>query len=116
MQEQQSQDRVRPQPAQGQTIMVRVARLGDSVREIEVAEGATLQEVLASLAIPTGADVRLNGKSAQAHDILHMGDLITVVPRIRGGATEGDPLLSIWKKRKIFRPEFCLHQQRSSER
>ena len=66
-------------------IVVRLARLGDSIREISVAQGSTLGQVLEAAGLDVGVDVRLNGRQAGVNDTVHMGDLITIVPRIRGG-------------------------------
>jgi sulfur carrier protein ThiS len=65
---------------------VRVLQLGRQVIDHTPAEGATLQSVLHQVDITAhGMDVRVNGATAEPTAVLRDGDVVTVIPRIKGG-------------------------------
>jgi len=66
---------------------------GDSVA-LDLAEGATLAEVMRALHIPAEAPciAVVNGHDAEPHSILAEGDVVSMFPPLAGGAAEGsDP-------------------------
>lgn len=49
-------------------------------------QGATIESVLAEAAIDTrGMDVHVNGEAAEPNRVLLHDDVLTVIPRIKGG-------------------------------
>ena len=67
-------------------IRIRIVELGRAVRVAFEPPGATLSDVLSRNGIdPAGRDVRVAGRPATGSDVLSDGDLVTVIPRIRGG-------------------------------
>jgi molybdopterin converting factor small subunit len=66
--------------------LVRVVVLGRSVRRLAFRPGATLRDVLDDAAIDTaGRDLHVNGRPADLNAVIGDGDLVTVIPRVRGG-------------------------------
>jgi len=66
--------------------MVKVAKLGDRVQEFYLDEGSTIGKALEMAGYTTeGFDLRVNGASADPDDELDDGDIITLVPAIKGG-------------------------------
>ena len=67
-------------------ITVKVARLGNTVQEVALNEGASVQDALtaADLAVD-GEDVRVNSSNAGLSDELSNGDIVTLVPKVKGG-------------------------------
>lgn len=72
-------------------ILVKVAPLGRPVTEIMIPFGSSVSEALAA-ATATGSvnvsgydDLRKNGKSVSSGDTVLNGDIITLIPAIRGG-------------------------------
>lgn len=86
--------KVRPGPRRprdikgGEGAAVRLVQLGKQIQSFRVPEGGTLEQALSMGDIPAkgGMDIRVNGKKVAASYALQDGDLITVVPFIRGGA------------------------------
>jgi molybdopterin converting factor small subunit len=67
-------------------VRVRVLQLGRQVIDHAPKEGATVESVLLDVGILTaGMDVRVNGATAEAGTLLHDHDVVTVIPRIKGG-------------------------------
>ena len=68
-------------------VRVRVLQLGRRVLSHAGAAGLTVQEAVAGvgLATTTGLDIRVNGAAATTDTVLHNGDVVTLIPRIRGG-------------------------------
>ena len=67
-------------------ITVKVARLGNTVQEVALEEGASVQDALtaADLAVD-GEDVRVNSSNAGLSDEVQDGDIVTLVPKVKGG-------------------------------
>jgi sulfur carrier protein ThiS len=68
-------------------IMVKVAPLGKTVTEVMIPFGSNVKAALvASGSAASGfEDLRKNGKPTSQNDSLEAGDIITIVPAIRGG-------------------------------
>jgi sulfur carrier protein ThiS len=66
--------------------LVKVAKLGSAVKEVALDEGATVANALRA-ADMTGGDfeLRLNGNPATGDTRVRTGDIITLIPAIRGG-------------------------------
>lgn len=71
-------------------ILVKVAPLTKAVTEVMIPAGSTV-EVALEHAARNGAkvdgydDLRKNGKPASKYDVVNNGDIITLIPSIRGG-------------------------------
>lgn len=77
------------------SIKVRLVQLGRGVIDCEVAAGSTVHGVLSSNGVPLeGMEVRVNGSGAELGRALSEGDLITVVPLIKGGSVVRQVLAS----------------------
>jgi len=69
-------------------INIRVVQLGRGLVRHEAAPDTTVGEVLAAVGIaPRGMEVRVGGRKARSADPLKDGDLITVIPLIKGGTS-----------------------------
>ncbi len=69
-------------------IMIRIVQLGKKVFNYEGPPGSTVGEALKTAGVHMDhlrTDLRLNGEAATAGTILHDGDIITVIPPIKGG-------------------------------
>ena len=74
-----------PKVKGGQRI-VKVARLGTAVQEVAVAETASVQDALDAAGIEVeNEDVRIDGQSADLESQIGSGNLITIVPKVKGG-------------------------------
>ena len=68
-------------------MQIKVLRLGHSARQAEAAAGATVGEVLEQQDLPTqGHAISVNGLGASTTTGLAEGDVITLVPKVEGGA------------------------------
>ena len=67
-------------------MLVKVARLGNAVQELALSEGATVNDALvaADLAVEN-EDIRVNNTSSSTSAVLHNGDIVTLVPKVKGG-------------------------------
>lgn len=66
---------------------IKVLRLGESASEISVVEGATVQDALDALQWPwNGFSVMVNGMAAVGWTQLKDGDVVTMNPKVSGGA------------------------------
>ncbi len=67
-------------------ITVKVARLGNTVQEVALNEGASVQDALtaADLAVD-GEDIRVNSSNARLTDEVSDADIVTLVPKVKGG-------------------------------
>ena len=74
-----------PKVKGGQRI-VKVARLGTAVQEVAVAESASVQDALDAAGIEIdNEDVRVDGHSSNLDSSVGNGNLITIVPKVKGG-------------------------------
>jgi sulfur carrier protein ThiS len=67
---------------------VRILQLGRRVIDHTTPPGTALDAALAQAGFDpstAGVDVRVNGARAAANQVLHDGDVVTLVPRIKGG-------------------------------
>ena len=68
-------------------INVRIVQLGKGVFDYAAEAGATVAMGLAAAEVATsGMEVRVNGTAATPERPLRDGDLVTVIPRIKGGS------------------------------
>jgi len=69
-------------------VKVRILQLGRKVIDYEATGGATLGAALegAGVAAAQGMDLRINSQPATLDTPLNEGDVVTVIPRIKGGA------------------------------
>jgi len=67
-------------------ITVKVARLGNTVQEVALNEGASVQDALtaADLAVD-GEEIRINSSNANLTDEVRNDDIVTLVPKVKGG-------------------------------
>ena len=74
-----------PKVKGGQRI-VKVARLGTAVQEVAVAEDASVKDALDAAGIDIeNEDVRVDGRSSDLNSGIGSGNLITIVPKVKGG-------------------------------
>jgi len=67
-------------------MLVKVARLGSAVAEILLADGQTVSDILAAADLQIeNEEIRVNADSASESTILHNGDIVTLVPKVKGG-------------------------------
>ncbi len=66
---------------------VRILQLGRQVTEYRGYPGETVATALAALTLQVGpgVDVRVNGVAANGTTTLRDGDVVTLIPRIKGG-------------------------------
>jgi len=71
---------------QGTMIKVRISEAGGVFKEVEVAEGSTVQRALtiAGARLDVAKQIRVNMQEAELNDIIEQGDTIYVVPNIDG--------------------------------
>ena len=74
-----------PKVKGGQKI-VKVARLGTAVQEVAVSEDATVQDALEAAGIEIeNEDARLDQRSVDVNSKIGSGNIITIVPKVKGG-------------------------------
>lgn len=67
-------------------ILVKVAQLGKKVEEVALEDGANVGAALAAAGFRAdGFELRLNGATATAATAIRPGDVVTLVPQIKGG-------------------------------
>ena len=65
---------------------IRLLRLGSAAHSLDLALGASLQSALEAAGLGSdGFDLTLNGLSTTADAALAEGDVVTMIPRIKGG-------------------------------
>lgn len=71
----------------GEQKLVKLARLGAPVVEYFIENGHTVADILRMANLTLGADetVKVNGSDAPRGQVVQDGDLLTVVPKIKGG-------------------------------
>ena len=66
---------------------IRVVQLGRGLQKHAAAPDATVGDVLEAVGISSkGMEIRVGGRRATQADHLKDGDLITVIPKIKGGS------------------------------
>lgn len=67
-------------------MLVKVARLGTAVQEVALEAGQTVADALvaADLAVEN-EDIRVNNAAANESKVLSDGDIVTLVPKVKGG-------------------------------
>jgi len=67
-------------------MIVKVARLGTAVQEIALTEGATVNDALAAAGLDVeNEEIRINQRNSSSSDRLNDGDIVTLVPKVKGG-------------------------------
>ena len=67
-------------------ITVKVARLGNTVETVALNSGASVQDALTAANLTVdGEDVRVNSSNAGLNDEVTDGDIVTLVPKVKGG-------------------------------
>ena len=68
-------------------IRVRILQQGRQVNDHQANAGQTVAQALAATGIEVGPgmDVRVNGAPAEDETPLRDGDVVTIIPRIKGG-------------------------------
>jgi molybdopterin converting factor small subunit len=76
-------------------VKVRILQLGRKVVDYEGPDGASLETALAAsaIAVGQGMDLRVNSQPATLETVLNHSDVVTVIPRIKGGASMSAALL-----------------------
>ena len=68
-------------------MQIKVLRLGHSARHVDIAAGTTIGEVLSQESLPAeGHAISVNGLGASQTTALAEGDVVTLVPKVEGGA------------------------------
>ena len=71
---------------EGREIEIRVVVLGRAVMRVPCPEGTPLAALIEAAGIEVGGrDVHVNGRARSLDQPLEDGDLVTVIPRVRGG-------------------------------
>jgi sulfur carrier protein ThiS len=66
--------------------LVKVAKVGAKVEEVALDSGANVGDALRAAGVaPEGFELRLNGTPSPATAPVRGGDVITLVPQIKGG-------------------------------
>ncbi len=67
-------------------MIVKVSKLGDAVKDVVCAEGATVEDVLDALGIEVGTDaIRVDGAEATLDTEVRDGSLVVVAKADKGG-------------------------------
>jgi len=67
-------------------MLVKVARLGTAVQEIALTEGQNVGQALTAADLSVeNEEVRVNNTSASESTVLRNGDIVTLVPKVKGG-------------------------------
>ena len=67
-------------------MLVKVARLGTAVQELALTDGSNVQQALEAAGLEVeNEDIRVNSNTASNTTVLHEGDIVTLVPKVKGG-------------------------------
>lgn len=69
----------------GQTVAVKVVMMGKNVTTFHGKDPLSLDELLAEMGTNGNTEVRVNGLTVDKSHRLRSGDMVLVVPKIRGG-------------------------------
>jgi hypothetical protein len=73
------------------TIKVKIVQLGKGVLHWDLEDPVPVEASLIKLGITGGGmDLHVNGRSPQPGQKLQDGDLVTIIPRIKGGHQRGN--------------------------
>jgi molybdopterin converting factor small subunit len=64
---------------------IKVAQLGGEIRNLDLAQGATVGTLLDGAIVQSGFELRVNNVPGSSDIELQEGDIVTLVPQIRGG-------------------------------
>ena len=66
---------------------VKVLCLGRSAKEVELAEGSTVETAICEAGFPKDSSYsrHINGHPSFDSDVLQAGDVLTLVPQVKGG-------------------------------
>ncbi len=66
---------------------VKVLCLGRAAKEVELSEGATVEQAIAESGFPKESTYshHVNGHAALDSDVLQANDVVTLVPQVKGG-------------------------------
>jgi sulfur carrier protein ThiS len=72
------------------TIKVKIVQLGKGILQCELEDLTSVEASLTKVGITgAGMDLHVNGRKAQPGQQLQDGDLVTIIPRIKGGQCGG---------------------------
>jgi sulfur carrier protein ThiS len=68
-------------------VKVKILCLGRAAKEIEASEGVTVEKAIVEAGFPTDSAYtrHVNGHPAFDTDVLQAGDVLTLVPQVKGG-------------------------------
>jgi uncharacterized Zn ribbon protein len=67
-------------------MLVKVARLGTAVQELALTDNSSVMDALTAADLTVEEeDIRVNNASATTSTVLHNGDIVTLVPKVKGG-------------------------------
>jgi putative ubiquitin-RnfH superfamily antitoxin RatB of RatAB toxin-antitoxin module len=67
-------------------MLVKVARLGTAVQELALTDGSKVSDALAAADLGVeNEDIRINNTTASQDSVLRDGDIVTLVPKVKGG-------------------------------
>jgi len=67
-------------------MLIKVARLGTAVQEVALSAGQTVGDALLAADLNVdNEEIRVNQRTASESDSLNEGDLVTLVPKVKGG-------------------------------
>ncbi len=66
--------------------LIKIARLGRKTEEFYVDNGTTVSDLISMSSFSSrGCQIRVNGVPANSDQVLEDGDIVTLIPMIRGG-------------------------------
>ena len=67
-------------------MLVKVARLGTAVQELALTENSSVNDALIAAGLEVeNEDIRVNSSTASSSTVLREGDIVTLVPKVKGG-------------------------------
>ena len=67
-------------------MLVKVARLGTAVQELALTPNAKVSDALAAADLSVeNEDIRVNNNASDSSTVLQNGDIVTLVPKVKGG-------------------------------
>jgi len=66
---------------------VKVAKLGTAVKEVAIDSGSVVEDALRAAEVTAeGFEIRINGNPVNLDSSIKTGDILTLVPQIKGGS------------------------------